>query len=54
MKPKSYDQRWSCWRTFAILPRAKRETDFRRRIDALRVAHADKRTLIERLRTAGL
>jgi hypothetical protein len=52
--PKSYDQAMELLADLRDLAARKNETDFRRRIEALRTAHARKPTLIARLDKAGL
>jgi hypothetical protein len=52
--PKSYDQAMVLLADLRDLAVRMDETNFRRRIEALRIAHASKRTLIARLDKAGL
>jgi hypothetical protein len=53
-QPKSYDQAVELLADLRDLAARKDELGFRRQIEALRVAHAGKRTLIERLNKAAL
>jgi hypothetical protein len=53
-QPKSYDQAVELLVDLRDLAARKDEPIFRRQIDALRIAHEGKRTLIARLDKAGL
>lgn len=54
MKPKSYDQAIDMLVDLRDLAARTDGGDFQRRLDALRTAHAGKRTFIDRMRKAGL
>jgi hypothetical protein len=54
MKPKSYDQAMERLVDLRDLAARSDRADFQKRLDALRTAHAGKRTFIDRLRQAGL
>jgi hypothetical protein len=53
-QPKSYDQAVELLVDLRDLASRKDAADFQRRVEALRIAHARKPTLIERLEKAGL
>jgi hypothetical protein len=53
-QPKSYDQAVELVADLRDLAARQDSADFRRRVEALRLAHARKSTLIERLDKAGL
>jgi hypothetical protein len=53
-QPKSYDQAVGLLVDLRDLASRKDEADFRRRVEALRNAHAGKWTLVDRLHKAGL
>jgi hypothetical protein len=53
-QPKSYDQAVELLVDLRDLASRKDGTDFQRRVEALRLAHAGKQTLVERLHKAGL
>ncbi len=53
-QPKRYDRAVELLADLRDLAAQKDEISFRRQVEALRMAHAGKRTLIERLNKAAL